>query len=117
MNKKRWPLLNNPFGIELPKPKPIIHPVINKWEDFTEEDKTILQNIKKIITLYIGDCRMGVYGSRIKGNWNEKSDYDIGVFTYPDESIQEKLRKYNYGVRVDLVFLGEPENLILKVEI
>ena len=47
MNPIRYPYIGNPLGFKLPDPKPVIHPIINKWEDFTEEDKMILSNEKK----------------------------------------------------------------------
>lgn len=106
MEKKRWPLLNNPFGFELPKPNPIIHPIINKWDDFSEEDKTILSNIKKIIVENIGDCKISVFGSRTKGNWVESSDYDIFIHKVLSKEIVDNLKNINYGVRVDVHYLA-----------
>jgi septin family protein len=76
MKQIRYPYVNNPFGFKLPEPKPIIHPIINKWDDFSEEDKIILSNIKKIISSDIGDCKVSIFGSRIKGYWTEMKKKD-----------------------------------------
>ena len=117
MNKERYPYIGNPFGFKLPDPKPVIHPIINKWEDFTEEDRLILSNIKNIITSHIGECRITIFGSRIKGYWTEKSDYDIIVYAWPDDETQRKLRKYNYDVVVDLGFRETFTEMEKEIEI
>ena len=111
MKEERYPYINNPYGYKLPDRKHIIHPIITKWNDFTEEDKNILQNIKKVITSYIEeDCKIFVYGSRIKGTWDENSDYDIAINYSPSFEIQKQLIKYDYGVKVDLSFRGDMYN-------
>lgn len=117
MNKERYPYINNPFGFKLPERKPVIHPVINEWENFTEEDKTILSNIKKIITSYIGDYKITAYGSRLKGYWTEKSDYDIIVYFVPSIKIQNEIRTYNYDVKVDIQFAENPVERDIEIEI
>ena len=104
MKQIRYPYVNNPFGFKLPEPKPIIHPIINKWDDFSEEDKIILSNIKKIISSDIGDCKVSIFGSRIKGYWDDKSDYDIIIHKTLSQEILYKLKNINYGVKVDINF-------------
>ncbi len=105
MTKIRYPYINNPFGFKLPEPKPQIHPIINRWEDFSENDKTILLEIKKIIQSYLIDCKVFVFGSRIKGNWDENSDYDISIITdIKNNDLKNKVRNHNYPVEVDITF-------------
>ena len=105
MTKIRYPYMNNPFGFKLPEPKPQIHPVINKWDEFLEDDKVILLKIKDIITSYLGDCKVYVFGSRIKGNWDKGSDYDIAIVsTEVDITLKNKIRNHNYTVEVDIMF-------------
>jgi len=117
MEKKRWSLLNNPFGFELPKRPPIIHPIINKWDDFSDEDKVILSNIKRIIVDNIGDCRMSIFGSRVKGYWTEESDYDVIVFKEISDEQLKVIKSINYGVRVDISFHPNKPPIKLKIEI
>lgn len=104
MKKKRWPLLNNPFGFELPKLNPVIHPIVNSWDDFSEEDKAILSNIKRIIVENIGDCTISIFGSRIKGNWTEDSDYDLVIHKTLSQETLNKIRSIDYGVRTDIAY-------------
>jgi predicted nucleotidyltransferase len=92
------------------------HPKITKWEDFTEEDKTILSSIKNIITSYIGECKVTVFGSKIKGDWHENSDYDIAIYNTLDQETKIKLIKHEYGIKVDFKFISSsyPENIRFK---
>lgn len=107
MKKERYPYINNPYGFKLPEENPVIHPVIIKWEDFTEKDKTILQNIKKKIVSIIGDCKVSIFGSRVKGNWTDKSDYDILVHkTLSDETLSI-LKSIDYEIKIDLSFCSD----------
>jgi predicted nucleotidyltransferase len=117
MKNKRWSLSNNPFGFELPKRPPIIHPIINKWDDFSEEDKVILSNIKRIIVENIGDCRMSIFGSRVKGYWTEQSDYDIIVFKEISEEKLKEIKSIDYGARVDFNFYTNNLPINIKIEI
>ena len=107
--KKMHSYLNNPYGFELPKPKLVIHPIIKKWDDFTEKDKIILQNIKRIIVSYIGECKVFVFGSRVNGKWDENSDYDIMVLKTSSKEIMETIRQYNYNILVDILFTEAKE--------
>jgi len=99
--RQQYPYIGNPFGFKLPQPKPVIHPIITKWEQLTDEDQMILSSIKKVIVSKIGDCNLYLYGSRVNGNWDENSDYDLLI----DKDISfEKLidlRDYDYGVEID----------------
>lgn len=105
MTKIRYPYINNPYGFKLPDPKPKIHPVITKFEEFSENDKIILLEIKYIVTSYLGECKVYVFGSRIKGNWNEESDYDIAIVSdKQDVNLRNRIRNHIYSVEVDIMF-------------
>jgi predicted nucleotidyltransferase len=101
MKKERYPYINNPYGFKLPEQNPIIHPVVKKWDDFTESDKLIFLEIKNKIISVIGDFKVSVFGSRIRGNWTDDSDYDVLI--NKELSIEEldKLREINHEVKVD----------------
>ena len=114
MKEIRYPYINNPLGFKLPEPKPIIHPIINKWEDFTEEDKTILQNIKSIIVDHIGECKVYVHGSRVKGNWDENSDYDIVINKGILFDSLLKVRSLEFPVKTDVKSGENIENVFNK---
>lgn len=105
MTRIRHPYLNNPYGFRLPEPKPQIHPVITKWEEFSEGDKVILLGIKNIITSYLDKCKVYVFGSRIKGNWDNESDWDIAIVSdIQDFNLKNRIRNHNYYVEVDVMF-------------
>lgn len=113
MNKIRHPYINNPFGFKLPEPKPVIYPIIEKWEDFSEKDKKILSEIKRIILSYIGKCEVCVFGSRIKGNWDDESDYDIMVIsTINNYNLINQVMNHKYDVEIDIVFSSKFLNCI-----
>ena len=110
MKQERYPYIGNPYGFILPQRKEVIHPVIKQWDDFTENDKAILQNIKNVIFSIIGECRICAFGSRVKGNWDENSDYDVVVTSIPNYDIQHKIKTHDYGHRVDVFFRNSDNN-------
>lgn len=114
---KKYPYIGNPLGFKLPEKKPVVHPIINQWDDFTEDDKTILQDIKNTIISNIGDCQVKVFGSRIKGNWTEESDYDIVVFGKISGENRKKLLTATYNVPVDIKFFAGDTDPFFAVEI
>ena len=100
--RQQYPYIGNPFGFKLPEPKPVIHPIITKWEQLATNDQKILSDIKKVIISKIGDCNLYLYGSKVNGNWDENSDYDLLIDkTIPFDTLIE-LREYDYGVEIDL---------------
>ena len=113
VKKNRYPYIGNPFGFKLPEPKPVIHPVISKWDDFTEDKKEIIRGIKKVIVSYIGECEVRIFGSMIKGNWDEDSDYDLIILKRPEEDIIKQIKNHNFGVKVYTKFY-EPSSVSLN---
>lgn len=117
--KERYPYINNPYEFKLPEPKPIVHPVIHKWDDFPEEDKVIFKSIKDRIVSEIGDCRITAYGSKVNGNWDEDSDYDVIV--YKDVDIATKMKFWKHGLnglKADIQFVSPGyRSSLLEVEI
>lgn len=110
--REQYPYIGNPFGFILPQPKPVIHPKITKWEQLTPEDQKILLDIKKVIVSKIGDCNLYLYGSRVNGNWDEDSDYDLVIDKHiPFETLID-LKEYNYGVKIDLNYFEEVKDSI-----
>jgi len=101
---RRWKAIDNPLGFVPELAKPVIHPVITKFEEFSEDQKNTLLHIKQVVVDRIGECELSVFGSQVKGNWDEDSDYDIVVHKTPHHKDVEYLKKYNYGVRVDMSF-------------
>lgn len=110
--RQQYPYIGNPFGFKLPEPKPVIHPIITKWEQFTAEDQMILSSIKKVIVSKIGDCNLYLYGSKVNGNWDENSDYDLVIDKDIPFEILMDLKEYNYGVKVDLNCFEKVKNNI-----
>ena len=103
---RRWSFAERP--IKLKPFKPEIHPRISFFDELSEEDKQILLSIKSVIVEYIGECELSLFGSRIRGNWDETSDYDVTVHKFVDNETQRKLRTYNFDVPVDLFFRASP---------
>jgi len=104
MQKNRWPYLNNPLGFKLPEPKPVIHPIIEKWDDLPEDQKVVLTKVKTVIQALIGPCQILLFGSRVKGYWTEESDYDIRVNKVPSPELIDVIRKSDYGAEVQIFF-------------
>ncbi len=67
--------------------------------------KKTLSDLKRIIVSYIGECNVSVFGSRVKGNWDEESDWDLMIFSdVEDKELIMKVRKHHYDVEVDINF-------------
>lgn len=93
-SSNRFPYINNPLGFKLPEKAPITHPIITEFEQFSTEEKTLLLSFKDIIVSVLGDVKVCVFGSRIKGNWTEKSDWDLSVY-YTDITKEKALQIQN----------------------
>jgi len=100
--RKQYPYIGNPLGFTLPTKKPTNKPLIKHWEDFSNEDKEILSEIKNELTRYLGDYPLYLYGSRVKGNWTKDSDYDIIIEKDLSTEELENIKKLRYPVIVDL---------------
>ena len=101
----RFPYINNPFGFVLPKQKPFLHKKIKNFYDFSEYSILFLLTIKKEIEGVIGNCRVLVFGSRIKGNWDENSDWDIMVYSNPITEKTKTILKNKMSLKkVDVSF-------------
>jgi predicted nucleotidyltransferase len=106
MNRTRWLLVDDPRGYVFAKGKEIIHPIINNWEELEEDQKKILLKIKEYIYSKINNCTLYLFGSRIDGTWNEKSDYDITIVVdeMPNKELVREIQLHDYGVEVDISF-------------
>jgi predicted nucleotidyltransferase len=99
--REQYPYIDNPFGFVLPKKNPINKSLIKDWEDLSIEDKEILSEIKNELTRYLGEYPLYLYGSRVKGNWTEDSDYDIIIEKELSIEEFENIKKLRYPVKVD----------------
>lgn len=99
--REQYPYIGNPLGFILPTKKSTNKPLIKDWEDFSNEDKEILSEIKNELVRYLGDYPLYLYGSRVKGNWTEESDYDIIIEKQLSEEELETIKKLRYPVTVD----------------
>ena len=104
MKPNRWPYLDNPLGFKLPEPKPVIHPIIEKWDDLPEDQKEVLKRVKTVILAVLGPCQISLFGSRVKGYWTEESDYDIRVHKMPLDVLKDVIRKSDYGAKIQISF-------------
>ena len=110
--RNQYPYIGNPLGFELRKERPVMYPKIKCWEQFSEEDKKIMQSIKKMVEEQLGSCAMYLYGSRVKGNWEESSDYDIIIEKkLPLESIL-KIEKLNYPLKKDFKYYEKVKEFV-----
>ena len=81
------------------------HDKITKWDDLTKEDKELLIKVKQIITSYLGDRVIKIFGSRVNGNWIESSDWDVAVIgEIPNVETQLKIKTLDYGFLIDVQF-------------
>ena len=117
-HKKRWGIADEPNWQRFFRKREVTHPIITTWDEFSEVDKEILLEVKKVMVSFLGDCKVGVHGSRIKGYWHEDSDYDIKVFKIPNEETKAKIVNHIWKYRIDLAYLGiENYGLELVIEI
>ena len=73
-----------------------------------EQKDLILNLLRKILP----DTKVWIYGSRINGRFNEKSDLDMVVFTNPEQKLQvmelkEAFAESSLPFRVDLFVWDE----------
>jgi predicted nucleotidyltransferase len=106
MSRVRWRLIDDPRGYVLAKGREIVHPIITDWNQLPEDQKKELSIIKEYIYSKISNCELYLFGSRIKGTWNEESDYDIVIVVdeIPNKELIQELQLHNYGVDVDISF-------------
>jgi predicted nucleotidyltransferase len=95
----------------------VIHPIINNYNELLPEKKNSLETVVNKIKEYILNPKIYLFGSNIKGNWNENSDYDIIVISQPSEEIKNILKNYNYGFKVDLFFWKKDDDTFKKIDI
>jgi len=84
----------------------------------TSEQKVLILGILDKI---LPDTKVWVYGSRVTGKCNDKSDLDMVVFTKPDQKLQvmdlkEALAESSIPFRVDLFVWDElPEDFQQRI--
>ena len=104
MDKKRWGIEDEPNWERFFKKRDVTHPVINSWDELGETDKEMLLYVKNVITSYIGECIVCLGGSRIKGYWNEDSDYDIKIYKLPEIEQLRSITSYPWKHKLDISF-------------
>ncbi|MCK4352036.1 nucleotidyltransferase domain-containing protein [candidate division WOR-3 bacterium] len=72
-----------------------------------------LMKIKEVIRTIFPDSRVILFGSRGRGNFDERSDYDILVIIKHNSNIKET-RRYESIIRKQLVEI--PIDVIVKTE-
>ncbi|MDD2891289.1 MAG: nucleotidyltransferase domain-containing protein [bacterium] len=78
------------------------------------KDKNVIK-IKELIKLILPDCRIILFGSRGRGNFNNESDYDILIIVRQELSIKEK-RHYASQVTNRLGEMDIPADVIVRTE-
>jgi type I restriction enzyme S subunit len=85
----------------------------------SDEQKALILNLLGEI---LPDTKVWVYGSRINGKSNEKSDLDMVVFAKPEQKLQvmdlkDAFAESSLPFRVDLFVWGElPEKFQIRIE-
>jgi len=116
-NKFRWRLIDDPRGfVPIRKKKPK-HSVIKNFSELSEDQKNNLLQLKNFIQSKVNDCEVYLYGSRVRGKWDNMSDYDIMIVTdnIPNEKIIKEIQNYNYDIKVDISFTKK--NILLDKSI
>ncbi len=73
------------------------------------------QILKTLMDIGLSASRLILFGSRGRGNYSSRSDYDILVVTHKDLNVEEKMRIFK-RLREDLAGLGFDVDVILKSE-
>ena len=99
-DKRRFSILES--AVKMEEPKQYIHPMINHFDEFPEDQKLILKQIKELVQNVVGMKCIAIFGSRVDGSWHQGSDYDIVVFGIDDLSILKKLTDLEFPAEVDI---------------
>jgi predicted nucleotidyltransferase len=102
MGSVKYKAIDNPLGFIMRTSKPQRYPTVTRYEDFTDEQKSKLSLIKSVILSRVGECHIGVYGSQVRGNYDETSDYDIMIYKAMNIEDLRYIKGYNYGFKVDI---------------
>ena len=78
------------------------------------KDKNLMK-IKEVIKTVFPDSRIILFGSRSRGGFNERSDYDILVIVKQGLAIKEK-RQYASVIRKKLADIEIDADIIVKTE-
>ena len=74
-------------------------------------DIKYIKFIKKIISKYLDEYKLFLFGSRAKGTYKNNSDIDIAIFenvTQEDKfKIKNEIDELNIIYKIDLVFIEE----------
>jgi len=65
-DNRRWPISEMPLKSKVINPK--THDKITKFEDFPEDSKLVLLEIKEILGSLLDEFKISVFGSRVNGN-------------------------------------------------
>ena len=109
----RYSYIGNPFGYKIPDPKPIIHPIVYNCDDFLDIQKKEIEVIKRIILSIIGECKLSLFGSMVKGYWDNDSDYDLVIHKNITSEQLSQLRSQRYPRKVDINFTNTDFVLVL----
>ena len=112
---KRYKAIDNPLGFVIRATKPQRFANVTHYDDFTEDQKTNLQKIKAVIVSRLGECNIGVYGSQVRGNYDQTSDYDVRVYKDVSPADSKYLKGFDYGVKVDMFFSSQYVNSDLNI--
>lgn len=98
------------------KTRVIDKPIINDYSEVEDERRIKIEYVKDKVFSEIGVCDVYLFGSMIKGYWNDESDYDLIFYKHIDRDKQNYLKRFDYGFRVDISFSGsEKRGLGIKV--
>ena len=111
MNTKRYKLSDYPCDGCPPPPifkpiNPVTKPSAKIFDELLDHQKVVVSKVKSVIVSYIGECHVTLFGSQMRGNWTETSDYDFFVFTPTKVSSEarQSILTYDYGVEVNIFF-------------
>lgn len=83
-------------------------------EQIMNRDENLVE-VKKIITYFLPGSRIILFGSRARGDFDSRSDYDLMVISKKELDFKEK-RKYASDIRKQLARLGIPVDVLVKTE-
>lgn len=74
-----------------------------------------LANIKRTISFILPGSRIILFGSRSRGDYDDRSDYDIIAISDNNMDIKAK-RRYASLIRRELAVLGIPVDVLVKTK-
>lgn len=89
-----------------------VHPPAKSIDDLAPENLFAFTQIATQIKM-ICHCEVYIYGSRVNGNFTDKSDYDVIV--YCDPIYRPTIKDQQYNFKTDIHFTSKQRNDLIQL--